>query len=77
MLATLLILDICVRPCVWGYCIGCWSRNQPYVYNNPNRWYSGPPVQPSVVLPPGATVVVTNEAAGGTPPLEGLSIYRD
>jgi hypothetical protein len=73
LIATILFLDICVRPCIYGACIGFWTSGQPQVYGYRNYWYQ--PRSPGrVVVTPGGTFITTRE--GHTPPLENLSIKR-
>lgn len=77
LIATILLLDLCVRPCVYGTCIGFWTSGQPQVYGYRNYWYRRPrPPRPTtVVVTPDGTVFAAH--TDHTPPLESLSMKRN
>jgi len=74
LIVTLLLLDVCVRPCIYGACVGCWTSRQHQVYGYPNYWYRAQPPT-TVVVTPHETVITAH--ADHTPPLYNLSMKRD
>lgn len=79
-IATWICVDICVRWAIIGYCWGCFTPYDPYLYGGryPNRYYRGDRVvvvRDSGPYPGGESVVVLS-SADQIPPLENLSIVR-